>query len=385
MSGMRLILSNIRYAWLRNALLVLSILIAYLLFGALSAFERAYSTSGDTGAGRIITANKISFTQPMPISHFRTMQSVGGVDASSHATWFGGYYREPANRLHTIAVEPHSYLAVYGSDLELSEEEKSSFLSGQGSVLVGAQMAARFGWQVGDQLPIINQQIMRTDGANTWIFTIAGIVSGTAAYVDTSFLYIHYDLLNEARTSDKDTIGWIVTKPASGIDAGALAGDIDRVFATSPDRTTTDSERSFAQTFVAQFGDLALVTMLILAAAFLSLLMIVASTTALAIQQRVREIGILKALGFSHKRVLVLLMGESLIVTLIAGTLGLVLAGYFVRVSANSLVSIAPGISVSAEIAAIGVVSMIVLAIVASAVPAWRAVNATTSTVLRRG
>ena len=385
MSGLKLIMSNIRHAWLRTVLLMLSIIIAYLLFGMLMAFERAYSTSSDMGAGRIITANKTSFTEPLPISHFRTAQTVDGIDASSFAAWFGGHYREPRNRLHTLAVDPPSYLAVYGDDLELTDEERLRFLNERGSVLVGEAMAERFGWQTGDQIPIVNRQISRVDGAESWTFTIAGLVKGTTAYVDTSFLYIHYDLLNEARASGQNTIGWIVTKPAPGVDAGALGEDIDRLFETSSERTTTDSERSFAQTFVAQFGDLALVTMLILGAAFLSLLMIVGSTTALAIQQRIREIGILKGLGFSHARVLTLLIGESVIVILTAGLIGLALAAYLVRGSAEMLVSIAPDIAVSAEVIAIAVISMIVLAVAASMVPAWRAVSASTSSVLRKG
>ena len=385
MSVLKLILINIQHAWLRNALLMLSIIIAYLLFGMLMAFERAYSTSSDISAGRIITANKTSFTEPLPISHFRTVQTVDGVEASSFAAWFGGQYREPRNRLHTLAVDPQSYLAVYGDDLKITPEGRSRFLNERGSVLVGEAMAERFGWRVGDQIPIINRQIARADGADTWSFTIAGLVRGTTAYVDTSFLYVHYDLLNEARANGQNTIGWIVSKPAPGVDAGALGEDIDRLFETSSERTTTDSERSFAQTFVAQFGDLALVTLLILGAAFLSLLMIVGSTTALAIQQRNREIGILKGLGFSHSRVLALLIGESVLVILMAGLVGLALASFLVGVSAESLVSIAPGIAVSTQVIAIAVVSMIVLAVAASALPAWRAVSASTSSVLRKG
>ncbi|MEM9573233.1 MAG: FtsX-like permease family protein [Pseudomonadota bacterium] len=385
MSAFNLVLSSIRHAWLRNLLLMLSIVIAYMLFGMLMAFERAYSTNSEIGAGRIITANKTSFTEPLPISHFRAVQTVDGVETSSYAAWFGGHYREPRNRLHTLAVDPLSYLTVYGDDLQLTDQERSRFQKERGSVLVGEAMAERFGWSVGDQIPIINRQIARRDGADTWAFTIAGLVKGTTAYVDTSFLYIHYDLLNEARASDQNTIGWIVTKPSPGIDAGALGENIDRFFETSAERTITDSERSFAQTFVAQFGDLALVTMLILGAAFLSLLMIVGSTTALAIQKRTREIGILKGLGFSHGRVLTMLIGESLLVIISAGVVGLILASSMIGGSAEMLVSIAPGIAVSPFIVTLAVVSMIVLAVAASLLPAWRAVNAPTSRVLRKG
>ncbi|MEM1396127.1 MAG: FtsX-like permease family protein [Pseudomonadota bacterium] len=385
MNSAELIFSNIRHAWLRNMLLMLSVLIAYVLFGVLMAFEHAYNSGSGMNSGRIITANKTSFTQPLPISHFTAAQTVEGIEAASFAAWFGGHYREPRHRLHTLAIDPPSYLEVYGDDLKLTHQERSRFLNERGSALVGASMAEKFGWQVGDQIPIINTQIARADGVETWSFTIAGLVKGATAYVDTSFLYIHYDLLNETRASGKNTIGWIVSKPASGIDTGTLGARIDRLFDTSAERTTTDSERSFAQTFVAQFGDLALATLLVLGAAFVSLLMIVGSTTALAIQRRIREIGILKSIGFSHPRVFMLLIGESVLVITIAGLIGLALASLFAAASAEHMMAIAPGMTVSVEIVVMALASMIVLAIAASVLPAWRAVSASTSSVLRRG
>ncbi|MEM9355105.1 MAG: FtsX-like permease family protein, partial [Pseudomonadota bacterium] len=259
------------------------------------------------------------------------------------------------------------------------------FLSQRGSMLVGEAMAKRFGWRVGDQVPILNRRIARKDGSETWTFQIAGVFKGTSAYVDTSFIYIHYDLLNEARSAEKDTITFVVTKPATGQDPGELGESIDRLFETASDRTTTDSERSFAQTFVAQFGDLAVVTVLILGAAFFSLLIIVASTTALAIQQRARDVGILKGIGFSHTHILALLISESLFVILVSGVAGLALATLLVQSAAGHMVQIAPGMTVSPTIMGVSLVSMVVMAVVASAPPAWQSVNTATSTVLRRG
>ncbi|MEM8975924.1 MAG: FtsX-like permease family protein [Pseudomonadota bacterium] len=385
MSTLKLVFAGIKHTWLRNLLLMLSVVIAYTLFGVLLAFERAYTSSADVGANRIITANKISFTQPLPFAHFRAVRGIDGNHVSSIAAWFGGYYRERRNALHALAVDPITYLAVYGDDLQLSEQERSTFLSQRGSMLVGESMAQRFGWRVGDQVPIFNRRISRKDGSETWTFKIAGIFKGASPVVDTSFLYIHYELLNEARASEKDTITFVVTKPAPGQDPGKLGETIDRLFETAAVRTTTDTERSFAQAFVAQFGDLALVTILILGTAFFSLLIIVASTTALAIQQRAREVGILKGLGFSHTHVLTMLISESLAVILVAGVAGLAIATLLVQSAAGHMVQIAPGMAVSSTIVAIGVLSMIMLAIAASALPAWQSVNTATSTVLRRG
>ncbi|MEM7429812.1 MAG: FtsX-like permease family protein [Pseudomonadota bacterium] len=385
MSTFGLVLSSLRHAWLRNVLLMLSVAIAYLLFGVLIAFERAYSSTGDIVTSRMITVNKLSFTEALPISHFGGVRGLESVGEASFAIWFGGYFRERRNALHAIAVDPRSYLAVYGDDLSLRDQEREAFLRERGSILVGASMAERFGWKVGDQVPIINKRLPRRDGAESWSFRIAGIFKGASAIVDTSFIYIHYDLVNEARTKDQNMIGWIVSAPAPGREPGKMGQAIDRLFEATSARTTTDSERSFAQIFVAQFGDLALVTVLILAAAFFSLLVIVASTTALAIRQRARETGILKAIGFSHTRILAQLIGESITVILIAGMAGLFAADLTVRAAEDSMTLIAPGMAVTPWMMVAGLASMLVLAVAASAFPAWQAVSASTANVLRRG
>ncbi|MEM6548429.1 MAG: FtsX-like permease family protein [Pseudomonadota bacterium] len=385
MSALKLIWHSLRHGWLRNLLLLLSIVIAYALFGTLMAFERAYGVGASDGANRMITANKLSFTQLLPISHFRDVRRLDGVGKASFAAWFGGYYREPRNFLHTLAIDPQSYLDLYGDDIELTEAERQDFLNDRGSVLVGSSKAESHGWRVGDRIPLFNRRIARRDGAETWEFRVAGIFKGATPQIDTTFLYIHYEMFNEARAGDRDTIGWIVTLPAAGIKPGQMGQAIDRFFDTYADRTTTDSERSFSQTFVAQFGDLAQVTILVLSAAFFSLLVIVASTTALAIRQRSREIGVLKALGYSHMRVLVLLIGESIALVGIAGFAGLGLAAVLVQAAAPSMVQIAPGMAISLGIVGVALASMMVLAVAASALPAWQAVRQTTSDVLRRG
>lgn len=382
MSVARLLIESIGSAWPRNLLLVCSVAIAYLLFGTLIAFDRAYRAGGQIGEVRMITTNKLSFTQPMPMAHFEAVNQLQPVGAASFAAWFGGYYQEPRNRLHTIAVDAPTYLAVYGEDLALSPMARNSFLNERDSLLVGEALSARLGWQVGDRVPILNPQIERLDGTQGWSFRVAGIVRGTTAFVDTNFVYIHYDRLNAARAQDRDTIGWIVSQPAPGYASAQMADSIDRLFEISATRTTTDSERSFALTFINQFGDLALVTTLILGCAFVSLMVIVTSTTTLAIRRRIREIGILKALGFSRFRVMSLFVGETLVVVVAAGMFGLMSAAMLIDVSAQTMAAIAPGIEVTTSILLSGFVSLLVLALVSSAPMTWRLVKMSTADAL---
>ncbi|MEM9331772.1 MAG: FtsX-like permease family protein [Pseudomonadota bacterium] len=384
MTTLGLILNSIKSTWIRNAALMLSIAIAYTLFGVLVAFYLAYGSTGDDNSDRMITTSKTGFSQPLPISHFRQIQQIEEVGSASYAAWFGGYYREPRNYLHAIAVDPVSYLGVYGNDIEVDQSARQSFLSDKSAILVGRSMAERFGWQQGDQISLINRRIARVDGEQSWSFTIAGVFKGATEQIDTSFLYIHYDRLNQARARNRDSIGWMISRPSQGVSATNLAQKIDAFFSTASERTTTDTERSFSQAFVAQFGDLAFVTVLVIGAALVSLLMIVASTTALAIQRRSQDIGILKALGFSHNRILGLFIGESISIATISGFAGLLLASRLLESSADSFTSIAPGIAVTPAIYAIGTISMLVLGIVASFWPTWRAINSDTVTMLRR-
>ncbi|MEM1045683.1 MAG: FtsX-like permease family protein [Pseudomonadota bacterium] len=384
MTSLGFIANSIGSAWIRNAVLMVSILIAYMLFGMLAAFHWAYGSIGVDNADRMITANKIGFSQTLPISHFRRMQQIEEVGAASVAAWFGGYYREARNSLHAIAVDPDSYLNVYGDDIRMEDAVRQRFLSDRTAILVGRSMADRFGWRSGDQISIINERIARSDGKNSWSFRIAGVFEGATEQIDTSFLYIHYDRFNGARAAQRDTIGWIVSLPAEGVDPIDMGRAIDRFFSTAAERTTTDTERSFSQAFVAQFGDLALVTILVLGSALVSLVMIVASTTALAIRRRMTDIGILKGLGFSHKHILGLLVGESVLIVVVAGVIGLALATLMISGSADSFASIAPGIAVTPLIFLCGLFSMVALGIVASAWPAWRSVRTDTVAMLRR-
>lgn len=384
MSALGFIGHSLKAAWVRNLALMLAVAIAYALFGMLAAFYLAYGSSGDGNPDRMITTSKTGFSQPLPISHFRQVQQIDEVGTASIASWFGGYYREPRNSLHAIAVDPASYLEVYGDDIRIEPEVRESFLSDRTAMMVGRSMAERFGWRSGDQVSIINERIARADGDPAWSFRIAGVFEGATEQIDTSFLYIHYDHFNEARARNQNTLGWIVSTPAPGVDPIDMGQAIDEFFATTADRTTTDTERSFSQAFVAQFGNLAFVTLLILGAALVSLFMIVASTTALAIRRRGPDIGILKGVGFSHLRIIGFVVGESVLIVLVAGCIGLALAGAMISGSAENFASIAPGIAVTPEISALGVLSMVALAICASAWPAWRSANSDTVTMLRR-
>jgi len=173
--------ATLRAAKTRNLLLAVAFLFAFCIFGVLIAFEQAFNAETTTDGGRLITVNKLSFMQPLPATHFGRLQGISGIGEATFASWFGGYYREPKNSLHAFAVDTATYLEVYRSDILLSEAEKTRFKQDRLGLLVGETMATKWGWRVGDTIPVLSRSINQKNGSRSWQFTISGIFKGGLA------------------------------------------------------------------------------------------------------------------------------------------------------------------------------------------------------------
>jgi putative ABC transport system permease protein len=371
MTAVEMALANLKSAKARNALLAASFFFAFCIFGVLAAFERAFNAEATIDAGRLITVNKLSFMQPLPATHYGRLRGIDGVGEATFASWFGGYFRDPKNSLHAFAVDPATYLDVYRSDVLLSEAEKTRFKQDRLALLVGEAMAAKWGWKVGDTVPVLSRSIVQKNGSRSWSFVIAGIFKGGSAQVDTNFMFLRYDYLNEARATGQDTIGWIVFRPLAGVDGQRVSKAIDREFEVDPSSTTTDTERSFNRSFAAQLGNVALMTVLVVGASLLTLLMIVINTVMMSVRDRRKDIAVLKVLGFSVKRIISIYFAEALAVAASGGIAGMIAAHVAIQSVRPALTQIAPGIALSLDMIAIAVFLMVAIALVAVAAPAW--------------
>jgi len=382
-----LVRKNLFRRKLRAALMILSILIAFMIFGVLAGFYRAFTAGEDRAAAdRLITVNKINFTQPMPIAYFNRVRAVDGVRQVTHANWFGGYYQDPKNFLMTLAIEPATYFDVYRSELDVPPEQLQAFISDRSSAVIGESMARKWGWKVGDRVPVAsNIFTQRSNGSHTWDFTIAGIVKGKAEQVSTDFLLFQYAYFDETRTFGKDTIGWLILQTNSPENNDRVAKTIDAMFANSTAETSTDTEKAFGKAFAAQFGNIALIVFLVVGAAFVTILMIVGNTMALSIRERTREIGVLKTLGFSGPRILRMVLGESVLLALLGGLPGLAIAALITIALRASLANIAPAFAVSPVIALEGIALMIALGLFTGVIPALNAMRLKIATALGRG
>ncbi len=387
MNDFDLVRKNLFRRKLRAALMIVSILIAFMIFGVLAGFYRAFTAGEDRAAAdRLITVNKINFTQPMPIAYFNRVRAVDGVRQVTHANWFGGYYQDPKNFLMTLAIEPATYFDVYRSELDVRPEQLQAFISDRSSAVIGESMARKWGWKVGDRVPVAsNIFTQRSNGSHTWDFTIAGIVKGKAEQVSTDFLLFQYAYFDETRTFGKDTIGWLILQTNSPENNDRVAKTIDAMFANSTAETSTDTEKAFGKAFAAQFGNIALIVFLVVGAAFVTILMIVGNTMALSIRERTREIGVLKTLGFSGPRILRMVLGESVLLALLGGLPGLAIAALITIALRASLANIAPAFAVSPVIALQGIALMIALGLFTGVIPALNAMRLKIATALGRG
>jgi putative ABC transport system permease protein len=329
--------------------------------------------------------HKINFTQPLPVAYANRIRGLDGVAQLTHANWFGGYFQDPKNFLIVFAVEPDSYMDLYSDDLDFPAEARRAFVRDRSGAMVGETLARKWGWKVGDHIPITSSIFSQKNGARSWDFTIDGIFSSRRLHVDTNLMIFQYDYFDETRSFAKDMIGWIVLRTASPAMNDQVAKAVDKMFANSSYETSTDTEKAFNKAFAAQLGNIALIVELVVGAGFATILMIVGNSMVMAVRERTREIGVLKTLGFTGARVLRLVLGESILLALLGGIPGLLVALLVIWSTRDSLSNFVPGMTLTPGIALAAVALMIALGIVTGLVPALNAFRLRIAAALGRG
>ena len=384
-----LVLRNLGRKKVRTAFTLLTVFIAFLLFGLLAAVRSAFSQGAEVASlDRLITIHKISLIQPLPIKYGAVIASIPGVEKVSHQNWFGGFYQEQKNQFAQFAVDPEAFLDLH-DEYVLTEEEKASWISNRTGAIVGRSTADRFGWKVGDRIPLQATIWQRRDGSRTWEFTIEGVFDGREKGVDTSQFFFHYDYLREAAAgfggpdSEWSFVGMYQLEISDASQAAAISAEIDRRFANSEFETKTTTEKAFAQSFANQIGNVGAIVTGIVAVVFFTLLLVAGNTMAQAVRERTGELGVLKTLGFTDGRVLLLVLGESLLIALAGGIPGLLLARVMVAGLDLGLAFI-PELYIRGEAIAVGVLLVVALGFVTGAIPAWQAMRLSIVDALRR-
>ena len=360
----------------RTILTGLSIAVAFLLYGMLNAVNVAFNNGVEVaGVNRLVTTGRYSITQILPYGHAQQIRALPGIETVSASNWFGGYYQDQHNFFPQFAVEQEQYLSMY-PEIVLPEAQKQAFFTTRTGVIVAKTLAERYGWKLGDKIPMQAGIWPLKDGGNVWTFDLVGIFD-TANPKDRSqyeMMLIRYDYFDEARQFAKGTAGWYISKIKDPSKSGIIAKQIDALFANSPNETRTDTEKAFNQSFVKQLGDIGLIITSILGAVFFTLLFLTGNTMMQSVRERVPELAVLKTLGYSDPLVLALVLGESLLLTVFAALIGLGLATLILPGLAAHLPGFS-GLSITGEsaLAAIGIAAL--LAIIVGLPPAWHAMR----------
>jgi putative ABC transport system permease protein len=384
MKFLSLVWSNLKRKKLRTSLTLLSIFVGFVLYGLLCTLKESF-TGGIAlaGADRLVVRHKVSLIMTLPASYKARMERIPGVASAVHLTWFNGIYQdEPKNFFGSFPTEPEEFLAMYPEFL-LPPDQKTAWLKTRTGAIAGRALIDRFHWKIGDRIAL-KSPIWPGEGDEAWEFEIVGIYEGAKKGTDTSGFYFRYDYFDEARQArGKGMVGWYGVKVADPDRAAEVAAAIDKEFANSPHETKAEPEGAFMQGFAQQIGDIATILIAILSAVFFTILLVAGNTMAQAVRERTEEIGVLKAMGYTNRLVLFLVLAESIFVAAVGGFAGLGVA-WLITAGGSPMPSVLPIFYLPVRDLMIGVGLVYALGFLTGIIPAWQAMRLQVAVALRR-
>lgn len=378
-----LVLSNFRRHKLRTALTILSIIAAFILFGYLAAIRKAFEMGASVaGADRLVTRHKVSIIQSLPISYKQQIEQVPGVAAATHASWFGGIYKDPKDSFFAqLPVVPIEFMTMYPEFL-LPKNQFDAWSRTRTGAVVGRTTAKKLGWKIGDRIPI-QATIWRPKSGNTWTFDIVGIYDGKFKETDTTQFLFRYDYFDENRLFGQGMIGWYLIRIKDPQHAAEVARTIDDRFANSAYETKTETEKAFVKGFADQMGNIGKILTTILTAVFFTILLVAGNTMAQAVRERVSELGVMKAIGFTDAQVLWFVLAESCMIAIAGGAIGLALAWFFISFGDPTHGAL-PLFFFPERDLLIGIACVLLLGLASGIVPSVQAMRLNTVDALRR-
>jgi len=322
------VIANLFRRRTRTILTLLSVIMAFLLFGLLQSVNTIFNSGADfVGATRLFTQARVSFTSPLPISMLPKLEAVPGVARVAYQSWFGGVWHENTP-LIMFALDPQRYRDVY-PEWVMAEAQWQAFIHTRTGMIAGKQIAEQYGWKVGQKVPINSNIYPQKNGSKAWIFDLVGVFDGKDEdwKKRTNLAFIQQDYFDEANQFGvKGRENFFILKLTDSNRAEQVAHTVDAMFENSPDETKTQTEKDFNISFVKQIGDIGLIVRWILFAVFFTLLLVVGNTMAQSVRERIPELAVLKTLGFSDGSVLGFVLAEAFALCLAGGLLGLLLA-----------------------------------------------------------
>ncbi|MDG6347669.1 ABC transporter permease [Luteimonas sp. 8-5] len=362
----------------RTVLTLVSIMAAFLLFGLLDGVRASFDEAGQTanGAQRLQTGSRLSFIQTLPISLLPRIKQVDGVADTTYANWFGGAYQDPRNQIFSFAVAPN-YLDLY-PEITVDPAELEAFHATRTGVLVGEKLMARFGWKVGQKIPLQSTIFPNSDGSKNWAFDIVGVLrnaNDADGGWNDQLLLLHYKYFEESTPYVDGDVGWYVSRVTDVNQADRVAKAIDALSQNSDHQTKTMTEQAATANWMKQMADIGLIVGSIMGAVFFTLLLLTGNTMAQAVRERTSELAVLKTIGFSSTSVLLMVLAESVLLVMIGGLVGVALStviGSGASTASGGMINIPP-LGLDGWATAIGL--MVAIGLLVGALPAIRAMR----------
>jgi putative ABC transport system permease protein len=374
MKLVKIIFNNTLRHRLRTGLTILGIAVAVLAFCLLRTLIHAwYAGVEASAANRLITRNAISLIFPLPLSYLNKIKQISGVTGVTYANWFGGVYIDEKNFFPQIAIDGKSFFDLY-PEFFVSDNQKAVFLRERKACIAGRKLAAKYHWKIGDVIPLRGVIF-----PGNWEFILRGIYQGSRKNTDETQFFFHWDYLNEQikRISPlhANQVGWYVIRLADPFKASEISKTVDQTFKNSLAETLTETEKAFQLGFISM-TEAILVSIKVISFVVIIIIMIVlANTMAMTARERAAEYATLKTLGFGGGTIFFIISGESLLISLAGGIMGIGLCFPVVRLVARQLATFFPIFEVypSTIWLALGVSALVGFA--AALFPVYRAVN----------
>ncbi|HXE34958.1 MAG TPA: FtsX-like permease family protein [Verrucomicrobiae bacterium] len=377
-----LIFANLFRKKVRLILTIGSFAIALVLFTFLAVVNSAFSRGIDiAGADRLVIVNRIGLIQTMPISYDDQVRAIPGVKYVTHDHWFGGVYQEEKNFFPQFVIDVENHRKVY-PEFIVPDDQWNTFVKDQQGAIAGATTAKRFGWKVGDRIPIKNSLYGPT---KTWEFNLDGIYHTAKPDGDQGQFWLQWKNFDEnVPAVIKSTAGWYILKLDSPDDSVRVAKTIDAKFANSSYETKTETESAFAAGFAKQFGNIEFLILTIGSVVFFTLLLVTGNTMAISVRERTSELAVLKAIGVTDRTILFLVLAESTVIALFGGLLGLLLAWAAIPVISAAVTGLLPPLLLSKTMLSLGLVFAIFVGMVSGLLPGISAMRMRVVNALRR-
>ena len=368
---LRLLFKNAFRHRLRTMLTMVGLVVAICAFGLLRTIVDAWYAGAEASSStRLITRSATSLTVPLPMSYAQRLRAVDGVSGVSWSNWFGGIYITERNFFPQFAVDGATYLPLY-PEFVLSDDQRVAWLRDRQGVVVGRKLADKFGWKLGDSIPLRG-----TIYSGTWTFTLRGIYDGVDNSIDENQMLIHWAYINETMRARGRTRGDFVGVYVLGIrdpaNAAVISQRIDEQFKNSLAETLTETEKAFQLGFVAMSEAILVALQAVSYIIVVIIMAVMANTMTMTARERLAEYATLKALGFGPGFVVRLLFGESLFIALFGGLAGVLLTLPLAAAFANLAGTLFPVFRVSGTTMALQLAAALIVGVVAAAWPAWK-------------